>query len=435
MPDEVIDNAALMKALTDVNKGFVALQAKVDAMDAPRARRRRDVVDEEHADRINADVGRSQRVLDNARRASNSAATALERIRAARGERQPIARGRHVVPGLPGGRQIITAEHVEHQQAFHAWFRTGRGENELKASAIKASLQTQSDPDGGFVVPFTMETTIDRVLAKYSTVRTLARVIQISTMNYKKPVNLGGATVGWVSETAARPTTNTPTLSELDFPAMEEYANPASTQALLDDASINIESWLADEVAIKFAEQEGTAFVSGTGVGQPRGFESYTNVLDASYVWGSIGYVKTGVAADFAATNPNDQLLDMVYTLKRGYRINANYLCNDPTLAKIRKFKDTTGQYLWQPPIQLGQPSSLNGYPIESDDNMPSVGANNFPVAFADWNQAYLIIDRIGIRVLRDPFTNKPYVNFYTTKRVGGGIQNFEAIKLLKCEV
>ena len=194
------------------------------------------------------------------------------------------------------------------------------------------------------------------------------------------------------------------------------------------------EAWLADEVGIQFAEKEGAAFVTGSGVGQPRGFESYSIVADASYAWGSVGYIATGATSDFNSTNPGDAIMDLAYALKRGYASNATFLCNRPTLASIRKFKDsTTSEYLWQPSYQLGEPSTLIGYPIEQDDNMPSVGSNTYPLAFADWSRAYLVIDRIGVRILRDPFTNKPYVQFYTTKRVGGGIANFEAIKLLKC--
>jgi HK97 family phage major capsid protein len=202
---------------------------------------------------------------------------------------------------------------------------------------------------------------------------------------------------------------------------------------MLDDASMNVESWLADEVAVEFSEQEGDALINGNGVAKPRGILSYDMVANASYAWGKTGFIKTGAAADFATTAPADNLIDLIHSLKRGYRQNGSFVLNDLTVAKIRKFKDVDGQYLWQPSLQLGQPSTLLGYPAETDDNMPDVGAGTFPVAFGDFKRAYLVIDRIGIRVLRDPFTSKPNVLFYTTKRVGGGIQNFEAIKFLKC--
>lgn len=434
MPDP-IDNSAVMNAITAVNTAVTSMRADIDALKKPRGRTAHDVIDRERIERKNGAAGSAQAILDSARRARQAASATLERIQTARAAAGGLPRGRIAVAARDGGRRgpVMSREQNEHRTAFHAWFRTGRGHETLPGLAVKAALQTQVDADGGFVVPVTMETTIDRVLAKYSTVRSLARVMTLNTATYEKLVNLGGSTAGWVNELAARPQTTTPQLSKLSFEAMEEYANPAATQSLLDDASINIESWIADEVAIKFAEQEGAAFVTGTGAGQPRGFQSYGIVANASYAWGSVGYVPTGAAADFAATNPNDAILGLIYALKRGYRQNASFLCNDLTMAAIRKFKDTTGQYLWQPTVQQGQPATLNGYPIESDDNMPDAAANAYPLAIADWSQAYVIFDRAGIRVLRDPFTAKPYVLFYTTKRVGGGIQNFEAIKLLKC--
>jgi HK97 family phage major capsid protein len=332
------------------------------------------------------------------------------------------------------GGSAKTDKDVEaHKTAFNSFFRKGVDAG-LRELEVQAKLTTQSDPDGGFIVPSEMEKSIDRVLGTMSAVRSLATVRQIGAASYKKLVNLGGTTSGWVGETASRTETNTPTLSGLDFPAMELYAQPAATQTMLDDASFNIEQWLADEVAIEFAEEEGAAFVSGNGVGKPRGLLSYDMVANASYAWGKVGYIKTGVAADFHATLPGDNIIDLIHSLKRGYRQNATFLTNDLTIAKIRKFKDSTsGEYLWQPSLQLGTPSTLAGYAVETDDNVPDVGAAAFPLLFGDFKRAYLVIDRMGIRVLRDPFTSKPNVLFYTTKRVGGGIQNFEAIKVLKC--
>jgi HK97 family phage major capsid protein len=214
---------------------------------------------------------------------------------------------------------------------------------------------------------------------------------------------------------------------------MELYANPATTQTLLDDAFVDIGQWLADEVSITFAEQEGLAFINGTGVKKPRGILGYTTVADANYAWGKIGYLGTGGAAFAADPAGLDKLISMVYALKQGYRTNASFLANRTTIGVIRQMKDSQGHYQWQPSSQIGEPPTLLGYPIVDDDNMDDLGANKYPVAFADFKRAYVIVDRIGTRVLRDPFSNKPYVSFYTTKRVGGGVQNFEAIKLLKC--
>ena len=331
-----------------------------------------------------------------------------------------------------GGGNKVDKDVEAHAKAFNQFFRKGVDAG-LRDLEVQARLTTQSDPDGGFVVPYEMEQAIDRVLGKMSAMRSLATVRPIGASNYKKIVNKGGTSSGWVGESGTRSETNTPSLVGLDFPVMELYAQPAATQTMLDDGSMNIESWLADEVSIEFSEQEGDAFINGNGVSKPRGILSYDMVANASYVWGKTGYIKTGAAADFASTAPTDNLIDLIHSLKRGYRQNGSFVLNDLTVSKIRKFKDVDGQYLWQPSMQMGEPSRLLGYPAETDDNMPDVGASAYPVAFGDFKRAYLVIDRIGIRVLRDPFTSKPNVLFYTTKRVGGGIQNFEAIKFLKC--
>jgi HK97 family phage major capsid protein len=213
---------------------------------------------------------------------------------------------------------------------------------------------------------------------------------------------------------------------------MELYAMPAATQTLLDDAIVDIGAWLADEVSVTFAEQEGAAFVNGDGVMQPRGLMTVDTVADVNWAWGKVGFVKSGAAADFAAANPVDRFIDLVYALKAGYRQNATWLMNRKTQGTIRKFKDGQGNYLWQPSAQAGQPATFLNYGIADDDNMADVGANALPVAFGDIKRAYLVVDRAGVRVLRDPYSAKPYVLFYTTKRVGGGVQDFQAVKFLK---
>lgn len=371
-----------------------------------------DVVQTEKVDRINAEVSNLQAALDEV----NAKMAALT---------------------VGGAGSDADPAKAEYNNAFNRWFRKGV-DNGLGEMAVKASLQTDSDPDGGYVVPEQMESGIDRVLGTVSAMRNIARVVSISTGTYKKLVGQGGAGSGWVGERESRPETDTPTLNELAFPAMELYANPAATQTLLDDASVDIAGWLADEVAIAFAEAEGTAFINGSGVNQPRGLLQYDTIANASWTWGKLGFVASGVAADIndGTHNGIDALIDLVYSIKQGYRQNARFLMNKTLQSKVRKLKDTgsgTELYLWQPSAQVGQPATLLGYPIVDDDNMSDVGANAFPIAFGDFNRGYLIVDRVGIRVLRDPYTNKPYIHFYTTKRVGGGVQNFEAIKLLKC--
>jgi HK97 family phage major capsid protein len=331
-----------------------------------------------------------------------------------------------------GGRAALanSAEARSHAQAFNAYFRRGKGEDELEAMAVKASLSEGSNPDGGYTVPVEVETQIDRVLSKVSAMRQISRVITIGGSVYRKPVSQGGATSGWVGEKGARNETDTPKLTTIDFPAMELYAMPAATQALLDDSNINISQWLADEVQIVFSEQEGQAFINGDGQKQPKGLLSYATVADASYAWGKLGYIQVGTGGAFGTDA--DALIDLAYALKQGYRQNATWLMNRKTQATIRKLKDENDVYLWQPGLQAGQPASLLGYPVVDDDNMDDVGGGKFPIAFGDFQRGYLIVDRAGIRVLRDPYSSKPYVLFYTTKRVGGGVQNFEAIKLGK---
>ena len=248
----------------------------------------------------------------------------------------------------------------------------------------------------------------------------------------KKPFAISGPATGWVAETAARPQTGAPQLSELSFPTMELYAMPAATQGLLDDAAVDIEAWLAGEVDMVFAEQEGDAFIRGDGVNKPKGFLAYDSVADSGWSWGSLGYLATGAAGGFASSGPSDVLISAVYALKEGHRQNATFLMNRKTQGEIRKFKDADGNYLWRPPASAGQAATLMGFPVAEGEEMPDIAANALSIAIGDFRSGYLVVDRTGIRVLRDPYSAKPYVLFYTTKRVGGGVQNFEAIKLVK---
>ncbi|MBV8799273.1 MAG: phage major capsid protein [Alphaproteobacteria bacterium] len=321
----------------------------------------------------------------------------------------------------------------ERKAAFDSYVRKGdaSGFHSLEVKAMSVG----SNPDGGYVVPLEIAETIDRILAKVSPIRALATVRQIGGNVYRKPISTNDPGTGWVAETDARPQTSTPNLSALDFPAMELYAMPAATQTLLDDAQVDIEQWLADEVQIVFAEQEGAAFINGNGTTQPKGILSYTNVADGSWTWGNIGYIASGAAGAFAGSNPSDQLLDLAYAPKQAYRANATWVMNRKVEAAIRKFKDTQGNYIWAPGLAAGQPATLFGFPVAVAEDMPDIAANSYSIAFGDFARGYLVVDRVGIRVLRDPYSAKPYVLFYTTKRVGGGVQNFEAIKLMKFAV
>jgi HK97 family phage major capsid protein len=390
--------AEIQKAVTEMRAEH---EAELKAL-------RKDIVQTEKVDRINAQITDLTKALDEI----NAQIGALK---------------------LGGnGSAGENSDRKAHAAAFDKWFRKGVDAG-LRDLEVKASMSTQSDPDGGYLVPDEMASTIDRVLSANSVMRQLATVMPIGTSTYKKLVSVGGATSGWVGEEEARPETATPQLRELLFNVMEMYAKPATTQTMLDDGIVDIAGWLAGEVQTTFDEQEGAAFISGNGVKRPRGLLAYSTVANSSYAWGSLGFVNSGATADFAATAPGDALIDLLFALKAGYRQNASFLMSDVVMGRVRKFKDGQGNYLWAPPTTVEQVPTILGKPVYTDDNMPNVGANAFPVACGDFKRGYMILDRQGIRILRDPYTSMPNVFFYTTKRVGGGVANFEAIKLLRC--
>lgn len=318
----------------------------------------------------------------------------------------------------------------EHKSAFDAYVR--KGDTAPLLSLDTKSLSIGSDPDGGYLVPEQTETEIGRLLNDASPIRAISDVRQVSANVYKKPFTVTGPATGWVGETAARPETAGPTLAEMQFPTMELYAMPAATQSLLDDSVVNIDQWIAQEVQAAFADQESAAFVAGDGVNKPKGFLDYTNVDDSAWTWGNIGYTLTGADGAFAATDASDALVDTIYALKAGYRQNAHWVMNRTTQAEVRKLKDADGNYLWQPAASVDGQATLMNFPIAESEDMPDIASDATAIAFGNFKRGYLIVDRLGVRILRDPYSSKPYVLFYTTKRVGGGVQNFEAIKLLK---
>ena len=397
------------KLVGEIQKAFSAFREANDKDIADLKKGMGDVVQTEKVDRINADIAALQKTVD-----LHAAAVAAMKVGPGAGDDPDVS---------------------AHATAWNTWFRKGDRavDADMRELEVKAKLTTQSDPDGGYLVPTETENTIDRVLGTVSAVRSLARVVNISTSEYEKLVSQGGASSGWVGEEDSRPETDTPTLRKIAINTGEIYAQPAATQTSLDDARLDIATWLADEVSIEFAEQEGAAFVNGNGVKKPRGFLQYDTVENGSYAWGKLGFKVSGAAAAFASSNPADALIDLYYALKAGYRNGASWLTSDAVMGSIRKFKDGQGNYLWAPPTGPDMPATILGKPVATDDNMPALGAGAFPVAFGNFQRGYLITDRQGVRVLRDPYTSKPNVLFYTTKRVGGGVVNFEAIKLLKC--
>ena len=393
--------------LATLNRQFEAYKSENDFRLAQIEKKRvSDVLTEEKLARINQALDEAQQRLD----------TGLHR--AAR-------------PALQGSNDDgLNAHDRQYKSAFLAYMRSGDAAG-FKGLELKA-LSAGSPTDGGALVAPPIEHEILRRMSMASPIRSLATVQQISTATYKKAFSTTGPGAGWIGEAAARPQTTSQVIADMNFPTMELYAMPAATQVLLDDAAVNIEQWIADEVQVVFAEQEGTAFVSGDGVTRPMGFLTPPKIAQATWSWGKLGYLVSGTAGAFNPTTPSDVLVDLIYATKPGYRQNATFVMNRRTQAAIRKIKATTGEYLWQPPAILGQGATLMNFPLVEAEDMPDIAADAFAVAFGNFARAYLIVDRIGIRVLRDPFSNKPYVMFYTTKRVGGGVQDYDAIKLLK---
>jgi len=325
-------------------------------------------------------------------------------------------------PALAGGQA------GEEKSFWSDFLRTGNAANLIESKA----LSTGSPADGGHTAPPEIEALIERKVREVSPVRAIATVRQTSAHTFRKPVSLGGTGHGWAAETAPRPETDASTLALLEFPAAELYAMPAATPALLDDSLADIGEWLADEVRDVFAEAEGAAFINGDGVNKPRGLLSYDTAVNGTESWGELGYVATGAAGAFAASDPADALIDLIYAPGAVYRANGRFLMNRATVSAVRKFKDADGNYIWQPGPGAGQAATLMGYPVSEAEDMPDIGSDAFAVAFGDFARGYLVVDRQGVQVLRDPYSAKPFVLFYTTRRVGGGMQDFNAVKLLK---
>lgn len=298
----------------------------------------------------------------------------------------------------------------------------------------RKAMSAGSDPDGGYLLPNSTQGMMETKLFEQSVMRQIAYVQTITTEKIEGVVDDDEASAGWVSELGTRSDTNTPTVNRYEIAAHEMYAMPKVSQKLIDDAAVNVEAWLAGKVADKFARVEGTAFWTGTGVGQPRGLTSYTTAAtaDGSRAWGQFEHVVSGANGAFHTTQ-FDPLHDLQGAMKDHFLPNAQWLMRREVRTAARKLKEsTTNRYLWEPGMQVGAPERLNGYQVRVDQYMPALATGSLSLAFGDFRQAYTIVDRMGIRTLRDPFTAKPYVVFYSTKRTGGGAMNFEAVKFLK---
>ncbi|WP_370170532.1 phage major capsid protein [Sphingobium abikonense] len=296
------------------------------------------------------------------------------------------------------------------------------------------SFSGASGAAGGYAVPREIDQLIGSTLKAMSPIRAIANVVRTGSAGYRKLVSAGGIVSGWASETGARGETGTPSFNEIVPPGGELFANPAASQAMLDDAQFDVEGWLANEIAREFAVAEGAAFVSGNGTNKPKGFLTYTttNEGDGVRAFGSLQYVASGAAGGFAASNPQDRLIDLIQSLRAPYRQGACFVMNSATLSVIRKMKRSDGAFLWQPGLSAGQPATLLGYPVVEAEDMPDIAAGSLSIAFGNFAMGYVIAERSETSILRDPFSNKPFVHFYAVKRIGGGVANSEAIKLMK---
>jgi len=304
----------------------------------------------------------------------------------------------------------------------------------LEAGVELKSFSGASGAAGGYAVPREIDQLIDATLKSISPIRAIANVVRTGTAGYRKLVTAGGVVSGWASETGSRGETGTPTFNEIVPPSGELYANPAASQAMLDDAQFDVEGWLAGEIAREFANAEGSAFVNGNGTNKPKGFLTYTATSEADSVraFGSLQYVASGAAGAFPASSPQDKLIDLVQSLRAPYRQGAVFVMNSATLASVRKMKTSDGAFLWSPSLAAGQPATLLGYPVVEAEDMPDIAAGSLSIAFGNFQAGYVIAERSETSILRDPYSNKPFVNFYAVKRIGGAVANSEAIKLMK---
>jgi HK97 family phage major capsid protein len=321
---------------------------------------------------------------------------------------------------------------VPHRKAFGAYLRSGDDEA-LRGLALEAKgLSTLTNADGGYLVDPETTEAIRGVLYATASIRGIANVVHVEASSFDVLVDHSELGTGWASEAGPAAETATPLIDRISIPLHELSAMPKASQRLLDDSAFDIEGWLADRIADRFARAEAAAFVSGNGTDKPKGFLAHTKVAQSTWSWGKLGYVATGAAGDFAAVNASDAIVDLVYALDAPYRANAVFVMNSKTAGAVRKMKDADGRFLWSDGLAAAEPARLMGYPVLVAEDMPDIAAGSYAIAFGDFRAGYTIAERPDLRVLRDPFSAKPHVLFYATKRVGGDVSDFKAIKLLK---
>jgi HK97 family phage major capsid protein len=319
-----------------------------------------------------------------------------------------------------------------HKKAFGAYLRSGDDDG-LRGLVLEGkALNTQVNADGGFLVDPQTSERILSVLKATSSLRSIANVVNVEATSFDVLVDHTDLGSGWATETSSLTETGTPQIDRISIPLHELAAMPKASQRLLDDSAFDVEGWLAERIADKFSRAEAQAFVIGDGIDKPKGFLTHTAVTNSSWAWGSLGYIPTGAAGDFAPTNASDSIIDLVYALNSEYRANASFVMNSKTAGAVRKMKDADGRFLWSDGLAAGEPARLMGYPVLVAEDMPDIAANTYAIAFGDFRSGYTVAERPDMRVLRDPFSAKPHVLFYASKRVGGDVSDFAAIKLLK---
>ncbi|MDY6860036.1 MAG: phage major capsid protein [Pseudomonadota bacterium] len=322
-----------------------------------------------------------------------------------------------------------------HKKAFAAYLRSG-DDDALRGLEMEGkAMSTAVAGDGGFLVDPETAAAIKGVLNSTASMRSIAQVVQVEATSFDVLVDHTDIGSGWATETATQTETSTPQIDRVSIPLHELSAMPKVSQRLLDDSAFDIEAWLAGRIADKFARAEAAAFVSGDGVDKPKGILTHATVDDTLWSWGNLGYIPTGTDGDFDAVSPSDAILDLVYALGAEYRAGASFVMNSKTTGVVRKMKDADGRFLWSDGLAAGEPARLLGYPVLVAEDMPDIAPGAFAIAFGNFQAGYTIPERNDLRVLRDPFSAKPHVLFYATKRVGGDVSDFAAIKLLKFAV
>ncbi|MEP5632266.1 MAG: phage major capsid protein [Tateyamaria sp.] len=315
-----------------------------------------------------------------------------------------------------------------HQKAFNAYVRSGDDDGLRGLELDGKSLSTAVNSDGGYLVDPATSETVQSVLNSTASIRSIASVVNVEATSYDVLVDHGDVGSGWATETSSLTETDTPSIDRITISLHELSALPKASQRLLDDAAFDIEGWLAGRIADKFARAEAASFINGDGVDKPKGFLAHTSVDNDIWAWGNLGYVPTGVDGVVTA----DAIIELVYALGATYRANASFVMNSKTAGLVRKLKDNDGRFLWSDGLAAGQPAVLMGYPVLVAEDMPDAASGADAIAFGDFAAGYTVAERPDLRILRDPFSAKPHVLFYATKRVGGDVSDFAAIKLLK---